>query len=233
MGILRSWATSIPGLFEFLLEQPDLDVASAGDDGVLLEGVFGLDATHEFAGRQFARYHLRILIPWRFPSLLPRVYEMGEVIPRTPDFHVNLHDGSFCLGSELRLREFLLTSRRIDQFFGYALVPYLYAVTVKLRCGGSFIFGELRHGVVGLLQDVASRLAIPEARAAYGLYLGTLRRRVANKRRCPCDCGRRLSKCATHHRINTLRSCVGRAWLRGQFGSVKNATLPPRLGRLR
>jgi hypothetical protein len=51
----------------------------------------------------------------------------------------------------------------LAEFLSVTLDPYLYAVTIKMETGRPFVFGELRHGGAGVVQDLAERLRIPES----------------------------------------------------------------------
>lgn len=107
---------------------------------------------------------------------------------------------------------------RVPTLTGFAtrcLIPYLYAVSLKLDRGGEFAFGELPHGRRGEMVDYGDLLGlhtVNQVMKAIG-YLGMKKRR-ANKLPCPCQCGRRLGVCALNSRIRRLRQLVERAWFR-------------------
>ena len=93
-------------------------------------------------------------------------------------------------------------------------MPYLagYCIHEKTE---KMPFGELEHGTPGLLEEYARITGATSNAACIGFIecLG-LRKRVANKRMCPCGSGRRLGRCH-NRRINPLREIASRAWYRG------------------
>jgi hypothetical protein len=187
---------------------------------VLVSGDYRLDATHASAGRMQHVFQLKIRIPDSFPASPPKVYEIGGNIPRKSDFHVNITDGSFCLGSPIGLKAILHDEPDLAGFLSACLRPFLYAALVKKEKGGAFVFGELRHFDAGILEDLASRLAIPERSVRYALSLLGKRKRIANKCPCPCGCGKRLGGCMTNAAVCRLRSVASRSWFKAQLDAL-------------
>jgi hypothetical protein len=149
-------------------------------------------------------------IPPQFPRHTPEVSETGGAIPRTPDFHIN-PDGTFCLGSPLRLKTRLHENADFLNFVEMHLDPFLFAVTYKLQNGGPFIFDELAHGNKGEITDYCDLLGMRnEPQVLKALIALSQKRRVANKRPCPCGCGNRLGVCKAHHTLNKVRKCAPR-----------------------
>jgi len=169
-----------------------------------VEGLYFLDAEHSAAGRITRQYELAIQIPASFPHQPPAVFEVGGVIPNDPDFHVNSHNGSLCLGSPLALKRLLRSHPDLQAFMARTLRPYLYAVSVKLDRGGPFVFGELRHGPAGKLQDLADDLQIAESSVDAALDLALMARIDAHRMPCPCGCARLLGECTLRDRIDEL-----------------------------
>lgn len=208
--------SQISGLTEFLVDYP-LMVARPSTDGTLIiKGCFAFDAEHAVAGKIQDSFTLEIRIPKVFPNALPNVKETEGRIPRTVDFHVNL-DGSLCLGSPLRLLKMLSAQPTITGFAEWCLVPYLYAMSHRLRTG-SFPFGELPHYAEGMLADYVAlfRLKYPE-QARCALKLLGLKKRRANKLPCPCECGRRTGRCKFNGHLREFRSLASRRWFREQY----------------
>ena len=150
-----------------------------------------------------------------FPKALPRVTETGGKIPRTPEYHVNQTDHTFCLGSPLSLLLKLSKKPTLDGFAENCLVPYLFAVSRKLLQGGDFTFGELAHGSLGEIADYTDLFGLQTADQVMRTirYLGMKKRR-ANKLLCPCECGRRLGACSFNRRVRGFRQLAGRRWFR-------------------
>lgn len=212
------------GLVEFLTEQPEMRIAPSPTDDVCLIGTYTLDATHPAAGRVTQTYDVMIVVPEDFPSQPPAVFEVSTKIPRDPDFHVNAHDHSLCLGSPLALRRVIRRWPNLQEFLARTLRPYLYAVTLKLETGQDFVFGELRHGTEGQIQDLADDLQLPEARVAAALDLLLMPRDHADTQSCPCRCGKLLGECELRERLNDVRSLASESWIREIRSAVAAST---------
>lgn len=172
-----------------------------------------LDAEHDAAGRITRDYELDILFPASFPDDPPIVYAVCGQIPRTPDFHVN-GDNTLCLGSPLALRRALKHWPDVREFMARTLRPYLYAMTVKLETGGDFVFGELRHGTAGQLQDLADDLRLPEDQVVNAINLMLMPSVEANAQPCFCGCGRIVGNCELRDRVKEVRDLLSAPSLR-------------------
>lgn len=203
------------GLPAFLAAQPGMGLRPSADGKIILRGEFVLCAT--WGGEIISEpYDLKIVIPKEFPGDLPKVYDLVKKIPRTKErvYHVN-GDDSLCLGSPLRLMMLLKQQPDLSGFSDLCLIPYLFAITKKLREGGPLIFSELAHETPGLIQDYRELLGLSAAAdISYALSLAGARKRLANKKSCPCGCGLSLGRCDFHHRINDLREVASRPWFR-------------------
>lgn len=195
---------------------------SAGG-AVVLEGDFSLSAVYEGQPHIEDRYLLRIVVPEKFPNALPDVTEIGNRIPRHPDFHVS-SDGTLCLGSTLSLMVRLHDRPTLAGFVEGCVVPYLYAMSLKLDHGIDFVFGELEHGTKGLVDDYRSLFGLQKEAQLYpALRCLLLKKRIANKQPCPCGCGKRLGKCRFNHRVRHFRKIFPKAWLREYLGLANKA----------
>lgn len=199
------------GLDEFLTQHPFISPVPLGKtDGLRLEGKLFLHLAYDGQYEVHDTFALKVTIPSAYPVALPLVEETGGKIPRNGDFHVNA-DGSFCLGSDLRLQLALMKSVDFNEFSEKFLIPFLYAVAVKQQYGIDFIFGQLPHGAEGELLDYQDILGVSSYRqVVQALKLLALRKRVANKQQCSCLCGCLLGKCRFHLRLNTLRNTLSR-----------------------
>lgn len=188
--------------------------------GLRLRGKFAFSADHPLHGEVTDNFSLQIEIPVGFPRELPRVIETGGRIPRHGDFHVNA-DGSLCLGSHLRLLITISEAPTLPGFASRCLIPYLYAISLKLKSGGKLAFGELAHYGPGMLQDYAQLFSLPTVdQVRYALELLGKRKRIANKCPCPCGCGHRLGRCRFHYRLLRFRRIASRSWFRRQLRSA-------------
>jgi len=198
---------------DFLQAYPGMSLQPIRDDRVVLCGVFSFSAESKQHGLVNDSFELRMEVPSTFPKDLPVVFELGGRIPREKQYHVNPGDCSLCVGSRLRLLTILARAPTLIGFAQNCLIPYLYAISLKLAQGGGFVFGELPHGWRGEVLDYADLLGLDTADQVIKAicYLGMKKRR-ANKQPCPCQCGRRLGVCALNERIRRLRKLAERAW---------------------
>jgi hypothetical protein len=208
---LTPFGDMVPGLDRFLEQQPYMSIKPGSKPGLVIEGKFCFSAESPGCKRITDNYELVLEIPERFPKEVPRATECGYRIPRTLAFHVNA-DGSLCLGSPLRLLLKLAEYPSLPGFASKCLVPYLYAISHKLKYGGKLLFGELGHGAPGELADYADLFGLQSPDAARRAWeLLRMKKRIANKRRCPCGCGRRLGKCDFNWTIRKFRRLLNRA----------------------
>lgn len=204
------------GLEDFLAAHPRIRIAEINDDEVVLAGEYHLKA--QLAGSQLVErtYQLRLFCPRDYPEVLPKVLDEGGYFPRNLKYHT-YDDGSFCLGSELKIKSLLQADHSITAFFERIIDRFLYAVTHRIEFG-YFPYGELAHGEQGLVDDygemfgLSGKLAVLRALQALGK-----RKREANKLPCPCGCGLRLGRCDYRFVLNGFRSIAGRRWFRGHL----------------
>lgn len=205
----------------FLTDYPEMSLHPISGDEIRIAGTFQFSADHAKHGKLTDKFELSIDIPSSFPRSLPTVWEIGKRIPRNNDHHIN-RGGSLCLGSPLRLLEIINCNPTLPHFVEQCLIPWLYAMSKKLA-GGDFVFGELAHYGEGLLDDYVTlfHLKTPhQARSAIELL--TIKKRVANKRDCPCECGQRLGRCSLRLRLLKFRKLTSRKWFRKQLGLVNS-----------
>jgi len=204
------------GLEEFLIAYPRMKAQTVRSDELIIEGFFEFRAKSNEKTTIECCYRLKFVVPEAFPKELPKVYELERRIPQHESYHVNRKvDGSLCLGSRIRLHSEL---KREPTLSGYAknfLIPYLYAVSHKIKHRGPFVFGELDHGLPGELDDYVDIFGLKtqdQARLTLR-YLGMKKRR-ANKLACPCGCGRRLGVCRFNKRLRGIRKLAERKFFR-------------------
>lgn len=161
-------------------------------------------------------YDVRIEVPENFPERMALSWETGGRIP--PDYH-KLTNGALCLGSRVGLRLQMNGSPSLLRFVERCLIPYLYGYSYSVK-HGSPPFGELAHGELGSLQDLAALLGVDDlALAARYSTLAATKRRRANKHPCPCGSGRPLGRCH-NRRVNALRERVGRTVLAAEMRTI-------------
>lgn len=204
------------GTRQFLTQYPEMSIRPSHSDGILLAGVFKFAARTRHGEEIDDSYQLHIEVPASFPRRAPKVTEMGRKIPRNGHYHVN-PDGSLCLGSPLRLLELISSRPDLTGFAQRCLVPYLYAVSSALQGGTRFPFGELAHGEPGVIHDYMVLFGLQSReQVLQTLELLGLKRRIANKRACPCRCGLRLGRCHFNRVMTKYRRLASRSWFRGE-----------------
>lgn len=201
-------------LAAFLEDQPLVALRPKTSDDTVLKGPFRVHAKFADYPEIDEFYRLNISIPRDFPKALPVVKEIEGRIPRLADFHVN-QDGSLCLGSRLRLMMRLQRNPTLAGFACECVVPFLYAMSLKLTLGVDFIFGELPHGRRGEVDDYRDLLDLKnEEQIIPALRAILKKRRLANKLPCPCGCSQRLGKCPFNSTIREFRKALPKGWLR-------------------
>ena len=202
---------NVPGLSDFLLDYPGMSLYPSRTDDTRIRGLFRFRASGADYDIEDS-FELDLQVPRLFPNAIPEVRETGHKIPDKDDFHVN-HDGTLCLGSHLRIKKAIADTPTLVSFAETCIVPYLFNVSIKLRDGGSFVTGELDHGTLGIVQDYLDifRLRSP-SQVVHSLDLLSMKKRLANKRACPCGCGSRLGRCPVHDRLNNYRRAAHRSW---------------------
>jgi hypothetical protein len=206
----------VPDLADFLCDYPLMALRPARNRGCVLRGRFKFAATSPSHPPLEDAFDLEIEIPAAFPRTLPRVIETGGRIPRLGDYHVNANR-TLCLGSPLRLLLRLSAAPTLCAFATTCLVPYLYAISLKLRHGGDLVFGELAHEAPGLIADYMELFHL-KSPAQVGAVLKALgqKKRQANKQPCPCGCGSRLGRCSFNARVLQFRLLASRSWFTTQ-----------------
>ena len=208
-------AIILEGLELFLEKFPEMSTVPSLKPGTILRGNLYFRANIS-EGREIEdNYCLEIFVPEDFPRKIPNVKETGGKITRDIANGHFLEDGSLCLGSHLRLLNLCHRDPTLIGFTYKCLIPYLYAISHKLQYGGELIFGELEHGVHGLIEDYSMMLNLKTtSQIKQALSSLSQKKRIANKKLCPCGCGKRLGVCSLHHILNKFRKMTYRSVFR-------------------
>src|SRR5690554_4559133 len=204
------------GLEEFLSETPSMRLTGMNDEELVLEGTYEINAIVDGWNHIHDSFALKMVVNRRYPRVIPKVYETEGKIPPKSEHHIN-PDGSFCLGSELRVKDIASKFPGLDQFAQRLLIPFLYSVSHKIRYN-SYPYGDLDHGHDGLYDDyqkmfnVDSKPAVKAVMKALGR-----RKREANKLPCPCGCDRRLGRCDYRYFLGRFRKLERRRWFRSHL----------------
>lgn len=188
----------------------------------VVEGEFFFRAATEAGLEVQDTFSLRIEVPDAYPKVPPLVREIGGRIPHKDEYHINqtqdAANGTLCLGSPFQLAVRLAKDPSLAAFAKSCIVPFLYAISVKLKNGGPMIFGELDHGKDGLRDDYYELFLLDtEKQVIQALQLLSLRVRIANKKDCP-HCGKhRYGQCSYRRHLNLFRSFRPRSWFAQQI----------------
>lgn len=208
----------VEGLQSFIDAYPRMRLKPSSAEGdTIVEGRVTLGHQDGSHPRVDETFKIRIKIPKCYPSAAPEIEEIGELIPRDGDYHVN-PDGTLCLGSPFRIHMALSQRGCFYDFFQRAFIPYAYAVVLKLRHNIEFIYGELSHGSEGEIEDLTSLFGTHGKNSSLACLTAlSQKKRIANKKPCPCGCAKRLGVCPLHLKLNDFRMLLPRCW----FGSFK------------
>jgi hypothetical protein len=201
-------------LEDFLNKNMHMSIKPSNLDGLIIEGKYHFKAKTDGHREVSDSYRLRIIVKNDFPYSVPIVEEIGNAIERIEDFHIN-PDNSLCLGAPLRLLELLHKNPTLEGFVKYCLIPYLYAVTLKIQDGVDLIFDELAHGNEGIFSEYRNIFNLEDESAIkHAIKMLSLKKRLANKLTCPCNCGEKLGKCKNklNIKINRFRYFASRSW---------------------
>ena len=203
-------------LKKFLTDYPLMSLTPFKGESIIFKGNFCFIAQSKSRPKINDSFSLKIEIPKTFPKEIPKVWETAKRIPRTSDgeYHINPND-SLCLGSPLRLLNKISHNPSLVGFTKTCLVPFLYAVSLKLQNGGNFYMGELAHGSPGVMDDYKDLFGVNDNKSIIKILelMGT-KKRVANKSLCPCLCDKRLGKCRLRFIVNSLRKATSRNWFK-------------------
>lgn len=204
----------VPGLSQFLADYPGMAIYPSRQPGLELRGVFSFRAHPSGRPEIIDTYSLAIIVPPRFPAALPSVVETAGRLPRDGHHHIN-PDDTLCLGSPLRLLLKLSRQPSLPGFAEGCMVPYLYAMSHKLKFGGPFVFDELDHGAPGALRDYMDLFGVNQPQQAQAAWhLLAMKERHANKQPCPCGCGHRVGRCRFNQRLRGFRELASRSWFK-------------------
>jgi hypothetical protein len=206
-----------PNEAEFLERYPEFSRRPMAGGGVRYVGYFERTFTANDLPDIPEEFHLAIEVSPEHPRVVPRAFETAGRIPRS--YH-KLAGNAFCLSSPLRLAIAVRGTPDLCAFFERFVIPYLYRYA-HLQKFGAEPWPDLPHAEAGLLKDYINLFGAPSPQHAIAFLerLGE-RKRVGNKRPCPCGSGRRVGRC--HHRqFEELRRVRPRGWYRGEGRALR------------
>ncbi|HGH1673843.1 TPA: hypothetical protein ACJHMI_005489 [Bacillus cereus] len=195
---------------KFLAEYSEFSMRPIVGREIILKGHLNRQLYHEDFGTITIDYTLQIHVPFDYPEKLPIIFESKGAIPQKPSNHIN-PDGSFCLGSPLRLKILLKRNPDLKCFFENCVLPYLYAVTINIQQDSGFPFGELEHGRAGLILDLQEFFHLKDVFQVYQmLKILSSKKKLANRMVCPCGCKQRVTRCNYFQHILQMRKVLTR-----------------------
>ncbi len=139
-------------------------------------------------------YDIEIEIPDDYPQSPPDVKEVGNKIPKHEDFHVNVSDGTLCLGVPLAVKTTFAKQRNLLWFVEKQVVPFLFGISYKAKYG-ELPFGELSHGGEGLLEHYKELFAVKDDAIALEFLMMLAAGSYDEHAICPCGSGLKIKKC--------------------------------------
>ena len=209
------------GIEKFMIDYPDMYISPSREPGIIMQGIFAFTATPVDGIKMTDKYNLKITIPEIFPKEVPKVNELNNKIPRDGNHHINQHDDTLCLGSPLRLKMILYSNPTLVGFAENILVPFLYAMTHERFFPGNLPADELEHGEEGILHDYYELFKLESPKQVYAaLRILGLKKRIANKEPCPCNCGKRYGNCNYNKRLEKFRLLATKGWFRNHADNL-------------
>lgn len=205
--------TVIDYIQEFLAVYSGMQLGIPSGDDFVLTGQFGFSVHDALNNIHLENeiVNLRIEVPFDYPDEVPKIYEEagGELVPRDMSYH-KYQNGQFCLGSPLELRAIIAENASLLFFVENTIVPFIVAAKHKGAGlnNGAFIYGELKHGEEGLIEDFERRFQLKldmEQIIEFFDLLGK-KKRIANKLPCSCGNGKIVRKCSCHSVFTRARN---------------------------
>jgi len=202
---------NIEEIGEYLEKTPHMSLAPSNHDNFIIKGKLVLSITDGLYGNVQDEFLIKIVIPKSFPKEIPTVYELEDRFPKTVDYHTFEDDSSLCLGSPMSLMKRINEDPTLDGYIQNCVVPYFYAIALKLQGKNDFVFGELYHGILGILQDYIEVFELQNIEQVIQLLdILSQKANKGNKMMCPCGCNRIVSRCSMHKKILEYRDVLPR-----------------------
>ncbi|HBI74028.1 MAG TPA: hypothetical protein DDY59_12695 [Lachnospiraceae bacterium] len=136
-------------------------------------------------------FEILILVPESFPSLPPSTKEVGGRIPTT--FH-QFKDGLLCLGAPLYIRMTFFQNPSLLGYIEDLVIPYLFSFCYY-RKFGKMPFGELSHGVKGIMEYYRDLFASGDDMVVLDFLKIQAEDSYKGHHNCPCGSGKIIRRC--------------------------------------
>ena len=111
----------------------------------------------------------------------------------------------------MSLKKRIKDNPSLDGFIHSCVVPYFYAISLRLQGEGNFVFGELYHGIDGIIQDYLEVFELKYIDQVINLLdILSQKPNRGNKKKCPCGCKRIVTKCSLHKKVVEYRDVMTR-----------------------
>jgi len=144
-------------------------------------------------GEELDRYAIVLEFPGDYPDGLPIVREVGGRIPWTADHHVYTNGVACVLLPEQLWWSFPPGTRFLEYLKG-PLHNYFLGQSV-VAAGGTWPFGEHRHGPNGVIDFYAEQFGAKELQVIVRLLELVAEGRLKGHWSCPCGSGNKIRNC--------------------------------------
>lgn len=170
---------------------PELTLCNEDDGGGwMIQGLLRFSA--EYNGERINdEYTVLIRLSSDYPDEVPDVYEIADRIPS--GFH-QFSDRRLCLGEPLAVKQKFMEEPNLLGYVNNCLIPYLYSFSYK-KLYGHLPFGDLSHGLGGILEYYLELFDLKDAYSLVGLIAILAQGNYRGHNLCPCGIGKRLRSC--------------------------------------
>jgi hypothetical protein len=146
------------------------------------------------SGIVWRKFKVRIIIPKKYPILPPIIFEIDNVIPRIPEWHIN-DDGSCCVGTNTGIYRKLENNISIIGWLDNIVMPYFFDQVYKLE-NEEYKGKEYSHGSYGLIEDYKDWWSLKsDADVVSKLKLITNWIKQPRNNKCFCGSNLKYKKC--------------------------------------
>lgn len=219
---MRPWHVANPEAFQEFQRSIDSKYATlrvlVENDVVYIRGGLILEALD---GRELERYSIEIQIPDDYPKSVPIIREIGGRLPKIPDRHFNLADGTACLFlRDERHKYYPQGSTIIDFIEGPVKSFFLWQTNYDLNESKSSLEGR-GHGVEGIIEFYSEELKTKDKSVILKFLDYLTAKKVKKHWRCYCGSGKQLRYCHID-KLNDLRTKVLRRDAKRSLAQVRD-----------
>lgn len=160
-----------------------------GDNEFVIEGSLVLEED----GKPFDAYEIHLIVPYDFPEVEPKLFEIGDRLEKTHARHFN-KDGTACY----EVFEYWLATTKnptVLEFVEGPVVNFFLSQTI-FELTGEWRFDERAHGLRGIVQAAAEALGTDAKFDEVLKFLRILRDWPPKGHHiCPCGSGEKFRDC--------------------------------------